>query len=84
MAGSDSGREPLNVILPAEPPVVTPAAARALLKILVKAREKQDGKAWEAPGARETRDGSVQPSPVVVRCIRPWVRTRPDGGEGGA
>jgi hypothetical protein len=57
MAGSDSGREPVKVLLPADLPVLTPGAARALLRILVKAREKQDGDAYEALGAPEALDG---------------------------
>jgi hypothetical protein len=31
------------VILPDEPPRLTPAAARALLRILIKARARQEG-----------------------------------------
>jgi hypothetical protein len=34
-------RPPVEVILPEEPPELTPAAARALLKILMKAYEEQ-------------------------------------------
>ena len=40
MADSDSRRKPIEVILPPEPPELTPAAARALLKVLVKAYER--------------------------------------------
>jgi len=52
MAGSDSRREPVKVVLPPEPPELTPGAARALLKILVKASEQQA----EASGAVEAVD----------------------------
>lgn len=48
MADSDSRREPIKVVLPSEPPELTPGAARAPLKILVKAHEKQAG-ATEMP-----------------------------------
>ena len=41
MAGNDSRRQPVTVVLPPEPPRLTPGAARALLRILVKAHEKQ-------------------------------------------
>lgn len=52
MAGSGSRREPVKVVLPPEPPELTPGAARALLRILVKAREQQA----EATGALEAVD----------------------------
>jgi hypothetical protein len=41
MADSDARRQPIEVVLPPEPPRLTPGAARALLRILVKAAEKQ-------------------------------------------
>ena len=41
MADNDAGRQPIEVVLPPEPPRLTPGAARALLRILVKAAEKQ-------------------------------------------
>jgi hypothetical protein len=56
MADSDSRREPIKVVLPSEPPELTPGAARALLKILVKAHEKQAGAATEMPVASQTSD----------------------------
>ena len=37
MPGKADGSEPVTVILPPEPPRLTPGAARALLQILVKA-----------------------------------------------
>lgn len=52
MADSDSRREPVKVVLPPEPPELTPGAARALLRILVKAYEQQA----EAIGALEDVD----------------------------
>ena len=51
MAGNTPGRAPVNVVLPGEPPALTPGAAQVLLRILVKAYEKQEGDACEAPGA---------------------------------
>jgi hypothetical protein len=57
MADSDSRRKPIKVILPPEPPELTPAAARALLKVLVKAYERQQaGEAAKEPAASETGD----------------------------
>jgi hypothetical protein len=60
MAGSNPGREPgresVKVVLPGEPPALTTLAAQALLRILVKAWEKQEGDACEALGAPETPD----------------------------
>jgi len=41
MAKPGSGREKVTVILPPEPPELTPEAARVLLRILVKAYEEQ-------------------------------------------
>jgi hypothetical protein len=41
MAANEPERQPINVVLPPEPPNLTPGAARALLRILVKAYEKQ-------------------------------------------
>lgn len=38
---SEGKRPPVKVILPEEPPELTPAAAQGLLKILMKAYEKQ-------------------------------------------
>jgi hypothetical protein len=39
----DDSRRPGRVVLPAEPPELTPAAARALLRILIKAHAAQGG-----------------------------------------
>lgn len=41
MAERDAERQPIKVILPPESPALTPGAARVLLRILVKAYEKQ-------------------------------------------
>ena len=57
MADSDSRREPIKVLLPPEPPALTPGAARALLRILVKAYEQQPEDASGVPAASETLDG---------------------------
>jgi len=43
MAKSGTGRDEITVILPPEPPELNPEAARALLRILLKAYEKQFG-----------------------------------------
>ena len=60
MAGSNPGREPgresVKVVLPGEPPALTPGAAQVLLRILVKAWEQQEGDARDAPGAPEEPD----------------------------
>jgi hypothetical protein len=60
MAGSNPGREPgresVKVVLPGEPPALTPGAAQVLLRILVKAYEKQEGHACEASGAPQAPD----------------------------
>ena len=58
MADSDSRREPIRVVLPPEPPELTPSAARALLRILVKAYEQQQaGAASEVPAASDKPGG---------------------------
>jgi hypothetical protein len=41
MSASGAGREEITVILPPEPPALNPEAARVLLRILLKAYEKQ-------------------------------------------
>jgi hypothetical protein len=38
-----TGRRPVRVVLPEEPPTLTPAAARALLRVLLKARARGEG-----------------------------------------
>lgn len=43
MAKSGAGRDEITVILPPEPPELNPEAARALLRILLAAYEKQFG-----------------------------------------
>jgi hypothetical protein len=43
MAKSGTGRDEITVILPPEPPELNPEAARVLLRILLKAYEKQFG-----------------------------------------
>jgi hypothetical protein len=39
----DDSRRPVRLVLPAEPPDLTPAAARTLLRILIKAHAAQGG-----------------------------------------
>jgi hypothetical protein len=56
MSDNDFRREPIEVVLPDEPPGLTPGAARALLRILVKAYEQEAGDASEVPAASETPD----------------------------
>lgn len=41
MARKDHVSAPITVVLPPEPPPLTPGAARVLLKILMKAHESQ-------------------------------------------
>lgn len=41
MAKPGVGRDEITVVLPPEPPELTPEAARVLLRILIKAYEKQ-------------------------------------------
>jgi hypothetical protein len=55
MADSDSRHEPIKIVLPTEPPDLTPAAARTLLRILVKAYEKQTGNDAHATNVGESR-----------------------------
>lgn len=50
MAKRGSGRDEITVVLPPEPPELSPEAARALLRILLKAYEKQYGHPY-TPGA---------------------------------
>ena len=57
MSDSDFRREPIEVVVPDEPPGLTPGAARVLLRILVRAYEQQAGDASEVPVASETPDG---------------------------
>ncbi len=56
MAGNNPGRGPVHVVLPGEPPELAAGAAQALLRILAKAYEKQEGDACEASGVPETPD----------------------------
>jgi len=51
-------RPPVKVILPEEPPELTPAAARAPLKILMKAYEEQVAKEGRS-GARPERSAAA-------------------------
>lgn len=71
-AGNRSKGEAINVILPPEPPELTPGAARALLKILVIASSTRGSTALQAgapsvispyPDAPQDQDekGSVPP-----------------------
>jgi hypothetical protein len=57
MAGKVPRSEPVTVILPPEPPEHMPGAARVLLRILVKAHEKQLAE------EREADAGSGTPAP---------------------
>lgn len=52
MAKPGPGRDEITVILPPEPPELNPEAARVLLRILLKAYEKQFG--HDYPPAAET------------------------------
>jgi hypothetical protein len=60
MSASGTGREEIVVVLPPEPPELNPEAARVLLRILLKAYEKQcaggDGSARVRPSASEPPD----------------------------
>lgn len=47
MAQPGAGRDEITVILPPEPPELNPEAARVLLKILLKAYEKQYGHEYQ-------------------------------------
>lgn len=47
----DDSRRPVLVMLPDEPPRLTPAAARALLRVLIKAHAAQTGQ--QAHGGQE-------------------------------
>lgn len=46
MARSGTGRDEITVVMPSEPPELNPEAARVLLKILLKAYEKQFGREY--------------------------------------
>jgi len=54
-------RRPVRVVVPAEPPALIPAAARILLRILIKAQAAQEGTSQmtdntaEASQAKEER-----------------------------
>ena len=50
MAERDAGNDEITVILPPEPPELTPEAASVLLRILLKAYEKKFGRPY-APEA---------------------------------
>jgi hypothetical protein len=50
MAKRGSGRDEITVVLPPEPPELNPEAARAMLRILLKAYEKKYGRPY-TPGA---------------------------------
>lgn len=53
-------RPPVKVILPEEPPELSPAAARTLLKILMKAYEEQvanEGRSEAMPERAAAADG---------------------------
>jgi hypothetical protein len=54
MAGKAPRSEPVTVILPSEPPELTPGAARVLLRILMKAHEKQLAEEREADAGSGT------------------------------
>jgi hypothetical protein len=64
MAARGSGRDKVTVIMPPEPPDLSPGAARALLKILLKAYEKEHGHPY-TPGAEpEPREDGQEPGAV--------------------
>lgn len=48
MAQRGAGRDEITVILPPKPPELNPEAARVLLRILLKAHDKQFGTEWAA------------------------------------
>jgi hypothetical protein len=77
VADNNSRREPINVVLPAEPPGLTPGAARALLKILVKAYEKQAAEADEVPAAAETPAVQAFGTGEAVFLLPPDTESRP-------
>lgn len=57
MAKKSAERDPVTVILPEEPPTLTPGAARALLRILLKAYEKQTEDEARTSGRRRQQPG---------------------------
>ena len=57
IAKKNAERDPMTVILSPEPPALTPGAARALLRILVKAYEKQTEDEVHTSGRRRQRPG---------------------------
>lgn len=57
MAKPATGPGEITVILPPEPPQLNPGAARVLLKILLKAYEKQHGHEYQ--GARESESSGM-------------------------
>lgn len=61
MAKRKAERDEITVILPPEPPELNPGAARALLRILLKAHEKQFGSSKtgtaETPNQPSSADG---------------------------
>jgi len=61
MAKRGSGRDEITVILPPEPPELNSGAARALLRILLKAYEEKYGHPY-TPGAEpELREDAQEP-----------------------
>ena len=65
MAHKKAQPRPVTVILPPEPPALTPGAARALLKILIKAHEAQaeDESRLEAEQRRPPETFELESSP---------------------
>jgi hypothetical protein len=89
MASEDSRLRPITVVLPPEPPELTPGAARALLRILVKAHEKQtEQQEAGAPSSAQPPTGYLRvpgyaprastSGPGGQRVAKPWnCRSRP-------
>ena len=71
MAGGDSRREPVKVVLPPEPPELTPGAARVLLRILVKAAEQQAEVAGALEAAVNAERQPRRRTPTRLIPLRP-------------
>jgi hypothetical protein len=69
MVDNDAKPNPITVMLPPEPPVLTPGAARALLRLLVKAYEKQ-AVDEACPGAADSDSPDSQV--IAQECQIEW------------